>query len=92
MYAVGEHDDLTAWLREVKSWTWLALRVRVGVEVLSHAEEEDGGKGKEVGARGGKGRGDWVEVEKISEALDWLRKRGREELLLDIGMGAAPGR
>jgi len=45
------------------------------------------GRGSESGARGGKGRGEWTELEKISEALDWLRARGREALLLDIGMG-----
>jgi len=50
-------------------------------------EEEVIGKGAENGARGGKGRGEWIELEKISEALEWLRIRGREALLLDIGMG-----
>jgi hypothetical protein len=85
-YAIGEAEDVAVWVREVKSWNWLALRIRVGVEPLPDGDEL-GGKGKENGARGGKGRGDWVELEKISEALEWMRKRGRQDLLTDIGIG-----
>ena len=87
MYAIGDHDDLLEWLREVKSWNWLALKVRIAAEPLSD-ETEEFGRGKDDGARHGKGRGEWVEVEKINEALDWLRARGRENLLLDLGIGS----
>lgn len=91
-YATGTRDDLTEWIREVKSWNWLALRVRMTPEPISGQEELETGRGGEQGARGGKGRGEWVELEKISEALDWLKARGREDLLLDIGMGGASGK
>lgn len=95
MYATGERDDLVEWLREVKSWQWLALRVRIGVEPIppdlqTDSDDRDS-RGAEEGARGGKGRGQWQEVEKIGEALEWLRCRGREKLLLDLGMGAGSG-
>jgi len=60
-------------------------------EPIDDEEEEVVGRGSESGARGGKGRGEWVELEKISEALEWLRVRGREGLLLDIGMGGGGG-
>lgn len=91
-YAIGTKDDLEEWIREVKSWNWLALRVRMTAEPIDDEpdhgfEEEVVGKGAENGARGGKGRGEWIELVKISEALEWLRIRGREALLLDIGMG-----
>lgn len=89
MYAIGEAGDLNEWLREVKSWQWLALRVRIAVEEVPDRHKESMGRGMEEGARGGKGRGEWVEVEKINEALEWLGKRGREGLLLDLGMGAS---
>jgi hypothetical protein len=89
-YAIGTKDDLGEWIREVKSWNWLALRVRMTAEPIDD-EEEVVGRGSESGARGGKGRGEWVELEKISEALEWLRVRGREGLLLDIGMGGGGG-
>jgi hypothetical protein len=85
IYAIGAKSDLTEWVREVKSWQWLALRVRVAPEPVE--EEEVGGKGKANGARGGKGRGEWVELEKVGEAVEWMRKRGREQLLTDLGYG-----
>ena len=91
MYAIGERNDLVEWLREVKSWNWLALRVRIGAEPVINGVIDEG-KGKAAGARGGKGRGEWREVEKINDALEWLRNRGREELLVDLGLGRGSGR
>lgn len=92
MYAIGTREDLEEWIREVKSWQWLALRVRMTAEPIEGDESGlENSKGSESGARGGKGRGEWVEVEKISEALEWLKVRGREGLLLDIGMGGGGG-
>lgn len=92
-YAVGTPENLKEWLKEVKSWNWLNLRVRVGVEPIPTEFEErstvqDENRGKEDGARGGLGRGHWIELEKISDALAWMRDRGREEMLTDIGIGA----
>ena len=98
MYAMGDRDDLTEWLRAVKSWQWLALRVRVGIEPIpvssgtanSELRETAEGslpRGAETGARKGKGRGEWTELDKIAEALQWLKVRGRESMLLDLGMG-----
>lgn len=60
-------------------------------EPIDDEEEAVVGRGSSDGARGGKGRGEWTELEKISEALEWLRARGREGLLLDIGMGGGGG-
>lgn len=85
---MGEEDDLAEWVREVKSWNWLALRIRVGVEPVGDGGEQVVGRGSESGARGGKGRGDWVELEKISDALEYMRRLGRESMLLDIGIGS----
>ncbi|WVQ96647.1 hypothetical protein IAU59_003752 [Kwoniella sp. CBS 9459] len=92
MYAIGDLNDLEEWIREVKSWNWLALRVRITPEVVPDEEGREDlpkSKGKENGARGGKGRGAWTELEKVNEALDWLRHRGpgREKLLMDFGVG-----
>lgn len=92
IYAVGERDDLVEWLREVKSWQWLALRVRIAPEPLPGwitFTGSEGNKGKESGARGGKGRGEWLEVEKVGEAVEWMKDRGRERLLTDLGLGVA---
>lgn len=92
-YAIGTEDNLKDWLKEVKSWNWLNLRVRVGVEPIPSEYEQrstaqDESKGKGDGARGGLGRGNWIELEKISDALAWMRDRGREEMLTEIGIGA----
>ncbi|RXK38534.1 hypothetical protein M231_04166 [Tremella mesenterica] len=121
MYATGSKEDVTEWVREVKSWNWLALRVRVSVEPIpvspgdSNAEQEESPqlqrdledeqeklssnnrgdaiqetqrlKGAKDGARGGKGRGEWTEVEKIGDAIEWMRVRGREKMLWDVGVG-----
>ncbi|EKC97737.1 hypothetical protein A1Q2_07936 [Trichosporon asahii var. asahii CBS 8904] len=92
-YAMGTESNLKEWLKEVKSWNWLNLRVRVGIEPIPLEYEErstvqDESRGKEEGARGGLGRGNWVELEKISDALTWMRDRGREEMLTEIGIGA----
>lgn len=92
-YAMGREESLKEWLKEVKSWNWLNLRVRVGVEPIPPTYEErstvqDESRGKSDGARGGLGRGNWVELEKISDALTWMRDRGREEMLTELGIGA----
>ena len=87
IYAIGEYEDLVEWVREVKSWQWLALRVRIAPEPCEATQLEEGTRGKEAGARGGKGRGEWVEVEKVGEAVEWMRKRGREALLIQLGIG-----
>ena len=53
---------------------------------LEDAELEP--RGGEDGARHSKGRGEWVEIEKVGEALEWLRAKGRDErLLTDFGIG-----
>lgn len=73
IYAEGTEGDLDEFVREVKSWQWLALRLRVFEQSPGQVTP---------------GRGQWTEVEKIGEAVEWLRAIGKERLLLDIGMGS----
>lgn len=75
IFAEGSHADLEEFVKEVKSWQWLALRLRV-------FEEDTDGKPR------GTGRGEWTELEKLGEAVEWLRSVGKERLLLEIGMGS----
>lgn len=82
IYADGDLDDLEGFVREVKSWQWLALRLRV-LEAL-----ELGGDRHEPVQRS---KGHWDELTKMGEAVTWLSKLGREKLLLDIGFGASAG-
>lgn len=87
IYAEGDLEDLEEFGREVKGWQWLNLRMRV-------LEEDETGEGKGKGKMGGTGqeegrrKGEWMELGKVGEAVDYLRERGKERLLLDIGIGA----
>jgi hypothetical protein len=88
LYAQGERDDLAEWLREVKSWNWLALRVRIAIEPVLD-ESASAGTGGENGDKGDKKqRGDWRELDKLGEAMEWLAIRGREDILIDAGVGS----
>lgn len=73
IYAEGDLDDLEAFAREVKSWQWLALRMRL----LEEADIALAEKGR------------WQEVEKIGEAIDWMSANADPSLLTDLGIGAA---
>ncbi|KAJ9123715.1 hypothetical protein QFC24_003489 [Naganishia onofrii] len=75
IFAQGDLTDLEEFAREVKSWQWLALKLRV-------LENDKGSTQK-----GRQGRGQWEEVTKIGEALEWLRGVGKEYLLTDSGIG-----
>lgn len=77
IYAQGDLADLEEFAREVKSWQWLALKLRVLEADSSSVEQERPGRGK------------WEEVTKIGEALDWLRCVGKEYLLTDFGIGVS---
>lgn len=81
IYAEGDYADLETVAREIKSWQWLALRMRA-------LERLPDGKGGATGSTGPRAKGSWEEVDKLGDAVEWLRKLGREKLLLDIGFGA----
>ncbi|KAF8131493.1 hypothetical protein EV363DRAFT_1398583 [Boletus edulis] len=83
IYAQGDQEAVEAFVREVKGWQWLALRVRF-VEPAPRSESESDGENTK-----------WVEMTKIGEVLEWMRIRGREALVTDLGIGASskePGR
>lgn len=87
MYAVGKRHALEEWTSEVKNWQWLALKTRIAVETcepLSGVNDMD--------IQGMAGNGQWTEVEKVGEALEWLKRFGRDDILLDLGIGARSNR
>lgn len=75
IFAQGDLPDLEVFAGQVKSWQWLALRLRV-------LEPDASSNGRER-----PGRGEWEEVGKVGEALEWLRGVGKEYLLTDSGIG-----
>jgi hypothetical protein len=77
IFAQGDLADLAEFAREVKSWQWLALRLRVLEADQASKEDQRLARGK------------WEEVTKIGEALDWLRDVGKEYLLTDSGIGVS---
>lgn len=89
LYAIGEKEDIDDWLVEVRSWNWLALKVRITCERDPECRIETERLKREGVAGAVKERGDWVELHKLTDALDWMRKRGRERLLTDAGVGTS---
>lgn len=75
IYAQGDLPDLEDFAREVKSWQWLALKLRV-LEVDTTDDKQTR-----------PGRCEWQEVTKIGEALEWLKAVGKDYLLTDSGFG-----
>jgi hypothetical protein len=75
LYAAGSRSAVEAWIRDVRGWQWLALRVRF-VEALEGGQLEQ--------AR-------WEELEKVGEVVDWMRNKGREHFVVEMGIGSAGG-
>lgn len=61
---------------------WLALRVRF-VEALAPNEQPNFAIDVE------QQRDSWVELEKVGEVVDQMRKYGRESYVLELGIGSA---
>ncbi|KAG8976531.1 hypothetical protein FRB90_009140 [Tulasnella sp. 427] len=74
IYAEGKKEDVEDFVQRVKEMQWLALRVRF-VEPI---------EGPDVGVT----RQEWTEVTKVGEAIELMRKRGREKLIIGLGFGA----
>jgi hypothetical protein len=77
IFAEGDVDNLEEFAREVKSWQWLALRLRV-------LEADPKANAKEWETR----KGDWGELTKVGEAVEWLKTKQKDHLLLDVGIGS----
>ncbi|KAI6012766.1 hypothetical protein F5J12DRAFT_718279 [Pisolithus orientalis] len=75
IYAEGGKENVEEFVRNVKGMNWLALRVRFIEQV-----EPESGQAASVGDG-------WVEVQRISEVLELMRKRGRESYITQHGIG-----
>lgn len=85
----GERASVEEWVREVKSWQWLALRVRF-VEPLPvwfvQQQEGDAARGDGTDEET---RRRWVEMEKVGDVVDEMRRLGRESYVVEMGVGSA---
>ncbi|KIK94392.1 hypothetical protein PAXRUDRAFT_828048 [Paxillus rubicundulus Ve08.2h10] len=74
IYAEGRQESVEEFVANIKAMQWLALRVRF----IEPTELNDS-----VGSRSGR----WLELQKIGEVLEQMRKRDRESLITDLGIG-----
>lgn len=77
IYSEGDEEDIKEFIENIKAMQWLALRVRF-VEPLESSQDPH----PTVGAPS-----PWVELQKIAEVLSYMRKRGRETTLTNLGIG-----
>lgn len=76
IYCSGLESDVRDFVSKVKDMQWLALRVRFA-EVLPNTTLSQRQR-----------RGSWMEVEKVGEVVDEMRKLGRESYVLNLGIGS----
>ncbi len=86
IYCEGEKANVERFVSNVKAMQWLALHLRffepIPVEPVSNTETQAKNAGKSKS-------GSWIELEKVGEVLDYMRKLSREEFVLDVGLGRA---
>ncbi|KII93023.1 hypothetical protein PLICRDRAFT_151445 [Plicaturopsis crispa FD-325 SS-3] len=75
IYAQGAQADVEAFVADVKGMQWLALRVRFVEPVQARAGVE-----AEAG---------WQEFQKVGEVVEEMRRIGRAEYVLSMGIGSA---
>ncbi|KAG7100156.1 hypothetical protein E1B28_001935 [Marasmius oreades] len=77
IYAKGEKENIEEFVENVKAMQWLALKLRFAEPVgEGEGEVEDGGRR-------------WGEFQKIGEVLEEMRRIGREQYLIGMGIGSS---
>ncbi|KIM38229.1 hypothetical protein M413DRAFT_447977 [Hebeloma cylindrosporum] len=82
IYAQGERSRIEEFVDNVKAMQWLALKVRF-VEPLDTDLHN-----KSVSEPTGEAR-KWKEFQKVGEVVEEMRKLGREEYVVEMGIGSA---
>lgn len=73
IYAEGAQDNVEKFVANVKAMQWLALRVRF-VEPVNPGEAYERR---------------WTEFQKVGEVVEEMTRIGREEFILEMGIGSA---
>jgi len=83
IYAQGKRSCIEEFVDNVKAMQWLALKVRF-VEPLDteHLPSKSIHKDKGEARR-------WKEFQKVGEVVEEMRKLGREEYVVEMGIGSA---
>ncbi|KAI0789564.1 hypothetical protein C8Q75DRAFT_718580 [Abortiporus biennis] len=85
IYCEGEQSQVEEFVGNVKAMQWLALRVRFVEPVPCEGVNE--GLGMETNEGSSKKR--WVEFEKVGEVVQEMRRLGRENYVVEMGIGSA---
>ena len=83
IYAQGERSCVEEFVDNVKAMQWLALKVRF-VEPLDTEHLPS----KSISESKGEAR-KWKEFQKVGEVVEEMRKLGREEYVVEMGIGSA---
>jgi hypothetical protein len=75
IYGQGEEEDVVEFVENIKAMTWLALRVRF-VEPLEDGVLPSGDRR-------------WQEFQKVGEVVAEMKRLGRENFILEMGIGSA---
>lgn len=75
IYAEGEQSDVEEFVNNVKGMQWLGLKVRF-VEPLNLMEHSSTTERK------------WIEFQKVGEVVEEMRRIGREEYVVEMGIGS----
>ncbi|KDR86089.1 hypothetical protein GALMADRAFT_54140 [Galerina marginata CBS 339.88] len=81
IYAEGQRPNIEEFVDSVKAMQWLALKLRF-VEPLPKSKDSS------ALAAGIAGRS-WKEFEKVGEVVEEMRRLGREEYVVEMGIGSA---
>jgi len=74
IYAEGTQTNIEEFVSNVKAMQWLALRVRFVEAIEGAAMRTD--------------ENHWVEFQKVGEVVEEMKRIGREEFILEMGIGS----
>ncbi|KAF6753205.1 hypothetical protein DFP72DRAFT_1130705 [Ephemerocybe angulata] len=80
IYAQGRQKNLEEFVSNVKGMQWLALRVRFVEAVPKDSSGEHSSQGTLLG---------WQEFSRVGEVVEEMRRIGREEFVLEMGIGSS---
>lgn len=83
IYCEGEKEGVVDFVGRVKAMQWLALRIRFVQEVGDNEGKLDCNSDEAGLTR------KWIELEKVGEVVDYMRRIGREHFVLELGLGAS---
>ena len=77
IYCEGAQEQVEQFVANIKAMQWLALRVRFVEPVPLPGTEWDGARGR------------WIEFDKVGEVVEERRRLGREQFVVEMGIGSA---